>query len=108
MIEDVWHSLGETSLFTPVKVRKTGQSECLIEALCRRSVLEASGADVVQQLEAVWLDDLRYRFGDEAHTFSQTDNAVTLNAVTLSGMNGYYVSVRIQVDTAQAAGRRRW
>lgn len=61
----------------------------------------ASPGRVAVEIEAVWLDDLRYRYW-EAHVLRATATSVELDVATQISADGYYITGLIIVTWAAA------
>src|ERR1051326_3428490 len=54
-------SLDASQLLTDIKVQKTGQPNCLIRAACKLQSDRCTVAEVVAEVERIWMEELRYR-----------------------------------------------
>ena len=93
----LWHS----PLIKEVSVRRTGDTNNLINATCQ-AMPGCSMVELAAELERVWLRDLRYS-SFEAHVITAGERGVHLDAVTQIDPDGFYVTASIVAETAQSA-----
>ena len=102
MLEDFSHYLNESDIFTKVLVKKTGDADHLLVAVCQTY---ASIQSAAREMARIWIDYLSYR-NSEFHTLSILPDSATLDGITILDSAGYFVTAQIttQKDTLDNGG----
>src|SRR5437867_6564621 len=103
MMIDFQHSLEQSRLLTRVRVKKTGDPGCMIEATCQPAANTLTIPEIIAEVERLWMEELRYQ-EFEAHALVRADYHESLEFVTESGPGGFYVTGRIAVDIREVQG----
>src|SRR5229473_1898997 len=100
MMVDFQHSLEQSRLLTRVRVKKTGDPGCMIEATCQPAANTLTIPEIIAEVERLWMEELRYQ-PFEAHALVRADYKEALEFITVSG---FYVTGRIAVDISEIQG----
>ncbi len=103
MLEDFSHFLNESDIFTRVSVKKTGDPDHLLVAVCKT---HASLKSAAREMARIWTDYLSYRYS-EFHTVSLSPDSATLDGITAVDSSSYFVTAQIiaQKDTLHNSGK---
>jgi hypothetical protein len=104
MLADFHDSLERSDLLALRSVKKTGEPERMIEALCEPAAETLTIPEAIAEIERIWMNELRYQHY-EAHSLSRRDYELSLEFVTLDGPGSFYVTGQIAVDVRKIQGQ---
>ncbi|MGV9779258.1 hypothetical protein [Streptosporangium sp. NPDC003464] len=104
MVMDFDFYLWSSPVIREVEVRRTGNTNSLIVAICV-PVSGRSEVEIGAGLEQVWLQDLSYRHF-EAHMITLAEGRVQLDVITQIAPQDFYVTATILAETARSHGAR--
>jgi hypothetical protein len=95
----------DSGLFEDVEVEHTDDVDKLVIALCRFRPFYTE-RDVVERLEQIWSDKVRYPFWAQ-HAVLADDDHVELEGASRTGPQGHYVTVHLVAQRSRIPGQRR-
>ncbi len=89
MIEDIYHYIGDSSVFHLDNLSKTGDLENMIDVIC--SSYSLNQPFLMGELEDIWINNLSYR-DFECHSITQSKKLCILEFITHMSGKCYYVT----------------
>lgn len=96
MLEDFWHYLEKSLLWTEVSVKSTEEAEYIVLASCKANAT-AQAQEIALELERIWAQSLCYQ-SLESHSLRISQELVVLEGITVPDGGGYFATAHILVQ----------